>query len=64
MITISMASFKGGTAKSAVSLHLASALSLYHKKKCLLIDFDSQANLTSSLAISTDEINTIVTVLL
>ena len=64
MITISMASFKGGTAKSAVSLHLASALSLYHKKKCLLIDFDSQANLTSSLGFSTDEINTIVPVLL
>lgn len=63
MITISMASFKGGTGKSAVSLHVAAAFSLYHKKKCLLIDFDSQANLTSSLGFSTDEINTIVPVL-
>ena len=63
MITISMASFKGGTCKSAVSLHLASALSIFHKKRCLLIDFDSQANLTSSLGLSTDEVDTIVPVL-
>lgn len=63
MITITTASFKGGTGKSAVSLHLASALSLFHGKRCLLIDFDSQANLTSSLGFSTDEMDTIVPVL-
>lgn len=63
MITITTASFKGGTGKSAVSLHLASALSLFHGKRCLLIDFDSQANLTSSLGFSTDDMETIVPVL-
>ena len=63
MITITTASFKGGTGKSAISLHLATAFSLFHGKRCLLIDFDSQANLTSSLGFSTDEIETIVPVL-
>lgn len=63
MLTITTASFKGGTGKSAVSLHLAAALSLFHQKRCLLIDFDSQANLTSSLGFSTDEVDTIVPVL-
>lgn len=63
MITITMASFKGGTAKSSASLHVASAFSLFHKKRCLLIDFDPQANLSSSLGFSTDDLLTMVPVL-
>ena len=63
MITIVASSFKGGTGKTSACLHVASALSLFHKKKCLLIDFDPQANLTSSLGFSTDELDTMVPVL-
>lgn len=63
MITIVATSFKGGTAKSSVSLHLASALSLFHGKRCLLIDFDPQANLSSGLGFSTDDLLTMVPVL-
>jgi len=63
MITITMAAFKGGTAKSSASLHIASALSIFHKKRCLLIDFDPQANLSSSLGFSTDDLLTMVPVL-
>lgn len=54
MQTITMASFKGGTGKTTVSLHIASALALFHNKRCLLIDSDPQANLTQSLGISQD----------
>ena len=60
MITIVASSFKGGTGKTSACLHVASALCLYHKKKCLLIDFDPQANLTSSLGFSTDDLDTMV----
>jgi chromosome partitioning protein len=58
-----MAAFKGGTAKSSASLHLASSLSIFHDKRCLLIDFDPQANLSSSLGFSTDDLSTMVPVL-
>lgn len=57
MKTITMASFKGGTGKTTVALHIASALSLFHNKKCLLIDSDPQANLTQSLGFSPDNYN-------
>jgi chromosome partitioning protein len=63
MYIITMAAFKGGTAKSSASMHLASALSLFHNKRCLLIDFDPQANLSSSLGFSTDDLLTMVPVL-
>ena len=59
MITVVAASFKGGTGKTSACLHLASALSLFHRKKWLLVDFDPQANLTSSLGFSTDDLDTI-----
>lgn len=55
MITIAISSFKGGTAKTSTSLHLASALAKFHKKKVLLIDFDAQANLTTGLGFDPDE---------
>ncbi|NGX59123.1 MAG: Sporulation initiation inhibitor protein Soj [Chlamydiae bacterium] len=63
MITIVASSFKGGTGKTSACLHIASALSLFHQKKCLLVDFDPQANLTSSLGFSTDDLDTMVPVL-
>jgi len=57
MKTITMASFKGGTGKTSIALHIASALSLFHKKRCLLIDSDPQANLSQSLGFSPDDYN-------
>jgi chromosome partitioning protein len=63
MFTIVTSSFKGGTAKTSATLNLAAALCYFHKKKCLLIDFDPQANLTSSIGFSPDDMNTIVPVL-
>ncbi len=51
---IAISSFKGGTAKTSTSLHLASALAKFHKQKVLLIDFDAQANLTSGLGYDPD----------
>lgn len=55
MQTISVSSFKGGTAKTSTTLHLGAALATHHKKKVLLIDFDSQANLTTGLGFDPDE---------
>jgi len=64
MIRIAVSSFKGGTAKTSTCLHLASALSLYHKKKVLLIDFDAQANLTTGLGYDPDAQDSMAAVLL
>ncbi|MES2273011.1 MAG: ParA family protein, partial [Chlamydiota bacterium] len=63
MKVISVSSFKGGTAKTSTSLHLAAALCLYHQKKVLLIDFDAQANLTTGLGFDPDEQDSIAPVL-
>jgi len=63
MITITTASFKGGTGKTSITLHLAAALSLFHGKKCLLIDSDPQANLSSALGFSPDNLNALPKVL-
>lgn len=63
MKVISVSSFKGGTAKTSTSLHLASALCLFHKKKVLLIDFDAQANLTTGLGFDPDEQDSMAPVL-
>ncbi|GAB4226412.1 MAG: ParA family protein [Chlamydiales bacterium] len=60
---IAVGSFKGGTAKTSTTLHLGAALSLFHKKKVLLIDFDSQANLTSGLGFDPDEHDSLAPVL-
>ena len=54
MKKIAISSFKGGTAKTSTSLHLGAALAKFHKKKCLLIDFDAQANLTTGLGFDPD----------
>ncbi len=63
MKVISISSFKGGTAKTSTSLHLGAALSLFHKKKVLLIDFDAQANLTTGLGFDPDEQDSMAPVL-
>jgi chromosome partitioning protein len=64
MKKIAVSSFKGGTAKTSTCLHLASALSLYHNKKVLLIDFDAQANLTTGLGYDPDSQDSMAAVLL
>lgn len=63
MKVISISSFKGGTAKTSTSLHLAAALCLFHKKRVLLIDFDAQANLTTGLGFDPDEQDSMAPVL-
>ncbi len=63
MKTITVSSFKGGTAKTSTSLHLAAALAKYHKKKVLLIDFDAQANLTTGLGYDPDAQDSLASVL-
>lgn len=63
MKIISISSFKGGTAKTSTSLHVGSALALFHDKKVLLIDFDAQANLTTGLGFDPDEQDSMAPVL-
>ena len=63
MQIIAVSSFKGGTAKTSTSLHLASALAHFHGKKVLIIDFDAQANLTTGLGYDPDEQDSMAPVL-
>ncbi|MEI6242084.1 MAG: ParA family protein [Chlamydiota bacterium] len=63
MKIIAVCSFKGGTAKTSTTLHLAAALTKYHKKKVLLIDFDAQANLTTGLGFDPDDKESLAPVL-
>jgi chromosome partitioning protein len=63
MKVISISSFKGGTAKTSTTLHVGAALSIYHRKKVLLIDFDAQANLTTGLGFDPDEQDSMAPVL-
>lgn len=63
MKIIAISSFKGGTAKTSTSLHLAAALAKFHEKKVLLIDFDAQANLTAGLGYDPDEQESLAPVL-
>lgn len=63
MKVISISSFKGGTAKTSTSLHIGSALALFHHKRVLIIDFDAQANLTTGLGFDPDEQDSIAPVL-
>lgn len=63
MQTIAISSFKGGTAKTSTALHIGAALSKFHKKKVLLIDFDAQANLTTGLGFDPDEHDSLAPVL-
>lgn len=61
--TISVSSFKGGTAKTSTTLHVGAALAKFHKKNVLLIDFDAQANLTTGLGFDPDENDSMAPVL-
>jgi chromosome partitioning protein len=61
--TIAISSFKGGTAKTSTALHVGAALSKFHNKKTLLIDFDAQANLTTGLGFDPDEHDSLAPVL-
>jgi chromosome partitioning protein len=63
MQTVVLCGFKGGTARTSITLHLGSALAEFHKKKVLLIDFDPQANLSTGLGFGTDNLKTMVPVL-
>lgn len=63
MKTIAVSSFKGGTAKTSNCLHIAAALAKFHKKRILLIDFDSQANLTAGLGFDPDKYDSLAPVL-
>lgn len=54
MDVFAFCSFKGGTAKTSSALHLGACLAKYHRKKILLIDFDSQANLSTGIGIGFD----------
>lgn len=56
-------SFKGGTAKTSTSMHVGACIAKYHRKRVLLIDFDSQANLSIGLGVGPDNLNTMVSVL-
>jgi chromosome partitioning protein len=63
MRTFTFCSFKGGTSKTSTALHIGAFLAKYHKKKVLLVDFDSQANLSIGLGIGPDNLKTMVPVL-
>lgn len=63
MKCIAVSSFKGGTAKTSVTLNVGAALSKFHEKKVLLIDFDAQANLTAGLGFDPDQHESLASVL-
>ncbi len=63
MDIITIASFKGGTAKTSTVLHIGSALAKFHKKKVLIVDFDAQANLSLGLGFDPDEQDSMAPVL-
>ena len=54
MHIVAFCSFKGGTAKTSTTLHLGACLAKYHKKNVLLIDLDSQANLSTGVGLGRD----------
>lgn len=60
---IAISSFKGGTAKTSTAIHIGAALTKYHKKRVLLVDFDAQANLTTGLGLDPDEHDSMAQVL-
>ena len=63
MKTIAVCSFKGGTAKTSISLNLGAAFALQHNKRVLLVDFDAQANLSTGLGFDPDNQDSLASVL-
>ncbi|WP_420421655.1 ParA family protein [Simkania sp.] len=63
MNVISVCSFKGGTAKTSITLNLGAALAIKHGKRVLMIDFDAQANLTAGLGFDPDNHDSLASVL-
>lgn len=63
MKVISVCSFKGGTAKTSISLNIGSALARFHNKRILMVDFDAQANLTAGLGFDPDNYDSMAAVL-
>jgi len=63
MKVISVCSFKGGTAKTSITLNLGASLAAQHGKRVLLIDFDAQANLTAGLGFDPDNHDSLASVL-
>jgi len=63
MQTITFCSFKGGTAKTSTALNLGTCIAKFHGKRVLLLDFDSQANLSIGLGIGPDSLDTMYPVL-
>lgn len=63
MQVFTFCSFKGGTAKTSTALNLGACLAKHHGKKVLLVDFDSQANLSIGLGIGPDSLKTMVPIL-
>ncbi|MDF2550480.1 MAG: chlamydia virulence plasmid protein pGP5-D [Chlamydiales bacterium] len=54
MHTVTFCSFKGGTAKTSASLNVAAILAKIHQKRVLLIDSDSQSNLSTGIGVGPD----------
>ena len=46
---ISICAQKGGVGKTTTAVNLASALSMFHMQKVLLVDMDSQGHVAASL---------------
>lgn len=63
MDIFTFSSFKGGTSKTSTSIHVGAGLAKFKKQKVLLIDFDSQANLSIGLGVGPDNVDTMVPVL-
>ena len=55
--------FKGGTAKTSTTLNIGAGIAKYYKQKTLLVDFDSQANLTTGLGFDPDTNDSLASVL-
>ena len=63
MKKISVCSFKGGTAKTSISLNVGAALARFHHQRVIMIDFDAQANLTAGFGLDPDHQDSMAAVL-